>query len=164
MWISNYQNALVTYDCQLSMLANTMALMTRAPSLAEAHGLSARLFRVIDRMRSDFAEIAGEFGLTPLQARSILQLEEPQPMRALADHLSCEPSNVTGLADRLEVSGLVERVAGADRRVKLLQLTAEGRRLRNQLAERVASGSTVTAKLSAAERRTLSQLLDTLLD
>lgn len=138
--------------------------MSRAPSLAEAHGLSVRLFQVIDRMRSDFAEIAAEFGLTPLQARSILQLEQPQPMRALADHLTCEPSNVTGLADRLEASGLVERVAAADRRVKLLQLTDEGARLRERLSERVAAGSTVTAKLSAAERRTLSGLLDRLLD
>lgn len=138
--------------------------MSRAPSLSEAHRLSGRLFQVIDRMRTDFAAIAAEFGLTALQARSILQLERPQPMRALADHLACEPSNVTGLADRLEASGLVERVAGADRRVKLLQLTEEGTRLRSHLAERVAAGSTVTAKLSAAERRTLSGLLDRLLD
>ena len=152
------------YDCQLFRKASNIAVMTRAPSLAEAHGLSARLFQVIDRMRSDFAAVASEFGLTPLQARAILQLEEPQPMRGLADHLACEPSNVTGLADRLEASGLVERVAGQDRRVKLLQLTAKGTRLRNQLAARVAAGSTVTAKLSPSERRTLSRLLDRLLD
>lgn len=137
--------------------------MPSAPSLAEAHALSARLFQVTDRMRSDFATIAAGFGLTALQARSILQLEQPQPMRALADHLACEPSNVTGLADRLEASGLVERVPGADRRVKLLQLTEKGIRLRNQLAEGVAAGSTVTAKLSATERRSLSGLLDRLL-
>lgn len=137
--------------------------MSGAPRLAEAHDLSARLFLVIDRMRSDFAAIAAEFGLTPLQARSILQLEEPQPMRALADHLACEPSNVTGLADRLEASGLVERVSGEDRRVKLLQLTDQGARLRRRLSQRVAAGSTVTAKLNAAERRTLSALLDRLL-
>ena len=141
-----------------------MNAMSGTPSLAEAHELSARLFQVIDRMRADFAAIAAEFGLTPLQARSILQLQEPQPMRALADHLACEPSNVTGLADRLEASGLVERVAGGDRRVKLLQLTGEGVRLRGRLSKRVAAGSTVTAKLSAAERRTLAGLLDRLLD
>lgn len=154
----------IAYGCQLFRLANIIWCVTRVPSLAEAHGLSARLFQVIDRMRADFAAIAAEFGLTPLQARSILQLEDPQPMRALADHLACEPSNVTGLADRLEASGLVERVTGADRRVKLLQLTADGRRLRTHLAERVAAGSTVTAKLSPGERRTLSGLLDRLLD
>lgn len=138
--------------------------MAHVPSLAEAHSLSARLFQVIDRMRADFAAVAAEFGLTPLQARSVLQLEEPQPMRALADYLACEPSNVTGLVDRLEAAGLVERVAGDDRRVKLVQLTGKGVRLRGRLAERVAAGSTVTAKLDAAERRTLARLLDRLLD
>lgn len=139
--------------------------MTRSPSLAEAHGLSARLFQVIDRMRSDFAAIAAEFDLTPLQARCILQLGQAQPMRELAEHLACEPSNVTGLADRLEATGLVERVTGdTDRRVKLLQLTAKGVRVRARLSERVASGSTVTAKLTADERRNLSMLLDRLLD
>lgn len=62
-------------------------------------------------MHADFAAIASEFGLTPLQARSVLDLESPQPMGSLADHLACEPSNVTGLADRLQALGLVERVA-----------------------------------------------------
>lgn len=141
-----------------------MFRVSPVPSLSEAHALSARLFQLVDRMKSDFAEIAAEFDLTPLQARAVLQLAEPQPMRALADHLSCEPSNVTGLADRLEVTGLVERVVGVDRRVKLLQLTDEGARLRTRLAERAAAGSTVTAKLTAAERDTLSGLLDRLLD
>lgn len=138
--------------------------MSQPPSLAEAHSLSARLFEVIDRMRTDFGAVAAEFGLTPLQARALLQLEEPQPMRALAEHLACEPSNVTGLADRLEAAGLVQRVAGQDRRVKLLELTDDGVQLRGRLAERVASGSTVTARLTAAERRSLSRLLDRLLD
>lgn len=135
-----------------------------SPSLADAHGLSARLFQVIDRMRSDFAAIAAEFDLTPLQARCLLQLGQAQPMRELAEHLACEPSNVTGLADRLEAAGLVERVAGeTDRRVKLLQLTDRGARVRARLSDRVAAGSTVTARLSEAERRSLSGLLDRLL-
>ncbi|WP_109473687.1 MarR family winged helix-turn-helix transcriptional regulator [Ornithinimicrobium cavernae] len=134
------------------------------PTLSEAHLLSARLFQVTEQMRSDFAAVAAEFGLTALQARSLLFLDRARPMRAVADHLSCEPSNLTGVADRLERSGLVERVAGQDRRVKLLQLTPDGADLRARLAERVANRSTVTAKLDAAERRTLSTLLDRLLE
>ena len=134
------------------------------PTPSEAHLLSARLFRVIDRMRADFAAIAADFDLTPLQARSLLFLEEARPMRVLADHLGSEPSNVTGLADRLQEAGLVQRVAGTDRRVKVLQLTPEGRRLRERLAEQAASRSTVTARLDAEERRTLADLLDRLLE
>ena len=34
---------------------------------------------------------------------------EPLPMRQIAQKLKCEPSNVTGIVDRLEARGLVER-------------------------------------------------------
>ena len=133
------------------------------PTSGEAHRLSARLLRVSERIRADFAAIAADFDLTVLQARSLLFLEEDRPMRALAEHLGSEPSNVTGLADRLESAGLIQRVAGTDRRVTLLRLTSAGRRLRARLAERVAAEATVMARLDAAQRRTLAQLLDQLL-
>lgn len=84
-------------------------------------------------------------------------------MRGLADHLNCDASNVTGLADRLEHLGLVERVPGSDRRVKVLQLTRRGVALRKDLADRVAKRSTVTARLTATERQQLAGLLDKLL-
>jgi DNA-binding MarR family transcriptional regulator len=132
--------------------------------LAEAHHLSRRLFEVTERARHDFAAVVGELGLTPLQARAILFLEEPVAMRELAGHLDCDASNVTGLADRLETLDAIERVPGGDRRIKLLRLTSRGKRLRTQLAQRVAAGSTVTAKLTANERKQLAALLDKLLD
>lgn len=134
-----------------------------AANLAEAHALSRQLFQVTERARADFAAVVAELGLTPLQARTVLWLEQPSAMRGLADHLSCDASNVTGLADRLENLGLIERVAGSDRRVKLLQLTRRGAALRADLADRVARGSTVTAKLSPRERQQLEKLLDKLL-
>ncbi len=139
--------------------------MTRPgePTLEEAHALTRRLFQVAERSRSDFASVVGELGLTPLQARAVLWLEQPSAMRALADHLSCDASNVTGLADRLEAQGLVERVPGQDRRVKLLRLTGRGVALRADVARRVASGSTVSARLSRDERARLGAILDKLL-
>lgn len=134
-----------------------------ASLLEESHALSARLHQVVDRSRADFAAVVGELGLTPLQARTILWLEEPSAMRALADHLVCDASNITGLTDRLEDLGVVERTPGRDRRVKLLQLTPRGAQLRAELAQRVAAGSTVMANLTRAERRELGVLLDKLL-
>jgi len=136
---------------------------TTTASLAEAHALSRRLFQVTEQARADFAALAAELGLTPLQARAVLWLEQPSAMRGLADHLSCDASNVTGLADRLGQLDLVERVTGSDRRVKLLQLTRRGAALRTDLADRVARGSTVTARLSPTERQQLGSLLDKLL-
>ncbi|ANS79706.1 Transcriptional regulator, MarR family [Serinicoccus hydrothermalis] len=134
------------------------------PSLEQAHALTGKLFRVVELARSDFAAVAAELDLTPLQARTLLWLEHPSAMRDLAGHLACDASNVTGLADRLERRGVVERVAGEDRRVKLLQLTDEGRRLRGRLARRVAAGSTVSARLTASERAQLGGLLDRMLE
>lgn len=134
-----------------------------APTFDEAGALTMRLYRVADVARADFTAVVGELGLTSLQARVLLQLGEPMPMRGLAELLSCDPSNVTGLADRLTAAGLVERVEGRDRRVKLLRLTAAGTRVRAQVAGRVAAGATVSAKLDAAERAQLTVLLDKLL-
>jgi hypothetical protein len=54
-------------------------------------------------------------------------------------------------------------VTGPDRRVKLLRLTRRGRRLRAKLAERVAEGSTVGARLNHQERENLAAILDKLL-
>lgn len=140
-----------------------MSSCTEPPALAEAHALSVRLHRVAERARADFAGVVGELGLTPQQARAVLWLERPTAMRGLAGHLACDASNVTLLADRLEELGVVERVPGEDRRVKLLQLTPRGTALRADLAERVARGSTVATKLTSDERRHLAALLDKLL-
>ncbi len=58
-------------------------------------------------------------------------LEQPIPMGELARMLACDNSNVTGIIDRLEERGLVERrAAKRDRRVKLVALTREGKRLK----------------------------------
>src|SRR5512142_2686317 len=105
--------------------------MTRdTRTAAEAHAVSLRLFAVVDLLKADFETVVGRLGLTPLQARTILWLDNPSTMGDLADHLVCDASNVTGLADRLDRLGLVERVPGQDRRVKLLRLTSKGTELR----------------------------------
>lgn len=134
------------------------------PTLAEAHALSGQLFRVAERARTDFQVLAADVGLTSVQARAVLWLGEPSPMSSLAEHLSCDASNVTGIADRLTSAGLVERIPGTDRRVKLLQLTRRGKDTRAKLADLASRQSTVIAKLQADERRLLATLLDKLLE
>lgn len=134
-----------------------------AATLRRAHQLSRRLIAVAERAKTDFATVVGEFGLTPVQARAVLWLGDPAPMGDLAEHLQCDPSNVTGIADRLQRLGLVVRVPGQDRRVKHLSLTTEGERLRAELGRRVAAGSTVTALLDESEQDQLRTLLDKLL-
>jgi DNA-binding MarR family transcriptional regulator len=114
------------------------------------------------RHRNRFAEVAAGLGLSAVQAHVLRSLDpgEPVPMRALASALSCDASNVTGLIDRLEDLGLVERRAhDRDRRVKILGLTSTGHAVREALIERLLDPPEEIARLSAAEQRTLRDLL-----
>ena len=129
----------------------------------DAHRLARRLFEVTEQIRATYEKIASALGLTPVQARAVLFLEQAVPMRALASHLECDASNVTGVADRLEAQGYVERVSGLDRRVRLLELTANGQKLRADLAKRVAHAPSPADRLTPAERTELHALLDKML-
>jgi DNA-binding MarR family transcriptional regulator len=95
----------------------------------------------------------------------LIEPERPLPMSRLADALSCDASNVTGLVDRLESRGLVRRApSSADRRVKVLELTPAGTRVRGQLLRELAGRSQPLSRLSAAQQRTLVALLEQLVD
>jgi DNA-binding MarR family transcriptional regulator len=86
-------------------------------------------------------------------------------MGRLAETLACDASNVTGLVDRMESRGLVQRRASAgDRRVKVLVLTPTGARLRALLVQRLTTAPASLERLSAREHRMLVRLLERLLD
>lgn len=121
---------------------------------------------VVARFYEDYEEAAADHTLTGAQARllSLLSLE-PLPMRKLAQKLKCEPSNVTGIVDRLEARGLVERRPDpADRRVKLAAATEEGRRVARSLRESLRFAREPLAGLSDEERLALRGLLRRMLD
>jgi len=123
------------------------------------HEIARLLFQVTEQTRHHFESAARRLDLTASQARTLLELESPSSMRLLADRLHCDASNITGLADRLEARGLVVRQPDrADRRIKTLVLTADGRRARAELEDAVRN-SPVMAGLTAAERTTLHGLL-----
>ncbi|MFK4065979.1 MarR family winged helix-turn-helix transcriptional regulator [Streptomyces sp. NPDC029674] len=109
----------------------------------------------------DFTEAAARENLTASQGKTLSVLRRgPAAMRVLAQTLSCDASNMTGLIDRLEKRGLVRREPSpTDRRVKNVLLTAEGERAVDALR---ASMHTTTAALDALdddERATLHDLL-----
>jgi DNA-binding MarR family transcriptional regulator len=107
------------------------------------------------------------FELSPIQCHVLHVLEpgRPLPMNRLADTLSCDASNVTGLVDRLESRGLVRREPSpGDRRVKVLQLTPTGARLRAQLLRQMTGGALPLSRLSLDQRRTLVKILEALVD
>ncbi|MBB4896602.1 MarR family winged helix-turn-helix transcriptional regulator [Streptomyces griseomycini] len=116
---------------------------------------------VVARYHEEYEEAAAGHALTGAQARllSLLSLE-PLPMRKLAQRLKCEPSNVTGIVDRLESRGLVERRPDpADRRVKLAAATPEGRRVVRSLQDSLRFAREPLAGLSEEERVALRDAL-----
>jgi DNA-binding MarR family transcriptional regulator len=101
-----------------------------------------------------------EYDLIPPHWIALQALEEPKPMGELAKALSCDNSNVTWITDRLEERGLVTRTqADYDRRVRLLVLTDEGRRLRAEISDRLAEPPPAITELSAADQRALRDVL-----
>ena len=125
------------------------------------------LVRLFFAQRANLPPLAAELQLSPAQCHvlHLIEPERPVPMGQLAETLACDASNVTGLVDRLESRGLVRRRPSAgDRRVKVLQLTPTGSRLRAQLLRRVARRSFPLSRLSCNERRTLVKILEALLD
>ena len=104
------------------------------------------------------AELA-ELHLTLPQAMLLRQLGDALPMNAAAGKLHCDPSNVTGIVDRLEARGLIERQhLTRDRRVKHLALTPAGRRTRRRV-DAILSAAPGVSELGAADRAALLTLL-----
>ncbi|MGI8778069.1 MAG: MarR family winged helix-turn-helix transcriptional regulator [Acidimicrobiales bacterium] len=127
------------------------------PGLEELVGL---LFRLTENLRQRFAARSADLDLSFAQAMALRELDEPIPMRDLAQRLCCDASNVTGIVDHLEARGLVERrVAIADRRVKNLVLTDAGRDLRRQHRTSLTVDLPLLDELSPDERRVLADLL-----
>src|SRR4051794_8821930 len=103
--------------------------MYRAEPRAEPDACRAwqLLVKFFFAQRAHLPSCGAEFDLSPIQCHvlHLLHPGRPLPMGRLAETLSCDASNVTGLVDRLESRGLIERRPSQDdRRVKVLQLTS----------------------------------------
>lgn len=131
--------------------------------IAESRRISRLLVLASERAKSGFAASIAPFGLPIPLSRALLMLGEPMSMRDLADLMVVDPSYITGLADQLEARGLITRVPGADRRVKLLAATDDGHTLRASLLAALTEREMPVERLTAPERATLAALLERLL-
>ena len=78
----------------------------------------------------------------------------------LAEAAKRDRSTMVGVLDQLEARGLIERRRGADRRTNGLWLTRAGRALLSRALRNIARHEQrIAARLSAAERRQLLELL-----
>jgi MarR family transcriptional regulator, organic hydroperoxide resistance regulator len=139
------------------MMIRMKTATERQTPAAEAWGLIADLFM---SQRKRFLAIAQEFDLAPQQMGAVKHLAEPMQMSDLAMAMLCDSSNITGIVDRLETRGLVERQpAPHDRRVKMLVLTDEGQRVRGELVQRMSEPPPQLASLPVADQRALRDIL-----
>jgi DNA-binding MarR family transcriptional regulator len=84
--------------------------------------------------------IGNEFGLTSIQAVTLLLIDEnrPRPMKNFCTLYHCDASNITGIVDGLEKKGLVSRRNDPeDRRVKIICLEPAGKKLQQTIIERL---------------------------
>ncbi|MBM0277491.1 MarR family winged helix-turn-helix transcriptional regulator [Micromonospora tarensis] len=102
---------------------------------------------------------AAALGLTASQGNALRELTYPMTLRELAERMSCEPSNVTFIADRLAEQGYLERHPHPDdRRAKQLVLTPRGIELRERLLELLSEDSPLSP-LAPEEQEALQHLL-----
>ena len=134
--------------------------MTKEDTGREAWGLLSGLV-----YPPPFAAIARELDLRPAAFGTLRMLGQPRTMSEVANALQCDNSNVTGIVDSLEQKGLARRrPSEEDRRVKLIELTPEGRKVHARLETAFATPPGWVDGLSKEDQRTLRDILQRAVD
>ena len=132
--------------------------------------ISVELLRLLltlsGRILQHFGARTAEFQLSPGEGKVLLTVDpdEALSMRALARRLHYDASNLTGLVDKLEDRGLLERRADpGDRRAKVIALTDAGLPLREALWQRLITDVGPVKALTDGQLTDLHALLRTAL-
>ncbi|MFH8253984.1 MarR family winged helix-turn-helix transcriptional regulator [Streptomyces roseolus] len=135
--------------------------MTEAPR-ADTAQLMELLSLSLGVYYGEFIAAAASENLTASQGKALTVLRRgPAAMRALAETMTCDASNITGIVDRLEKRGLVRREAGtSDRRVKNVVLTAEGERVADAIRAGMRTTQEGLDRLDDQDRDRLRSLLE----
>jgi DNA-binding MarR family transcriptional regulator len=109
--------------------------------------------------------IASEFDIAPHDLLAMFKLEGVLSMKELAQHMGCDASFITSVADTLERRGFARREPSQrDRRVKNLVLTEEGIAAKERLMRELAAKMPWSYALNDGERRCFLTLLKKALD
>ena len=137
-------------------------MSTSTVSSTAAREAWALFWRIFTADKPRRMALLNELGLAPMQSMALTHLQPGQPitMSALAQALMCDNSNVTGIADRLEAHGLIERrPAEHDRRVKTLVLTDKGIATRAEVERSMSVPPPPLAGLSESDAAALRDIL-----
>ncbi|HXJ21371.1 MAG TPA: MarR family transcriptional regulator [Polyangia bacterium] len=133
----------------------------KTPELTLVDGL----FQLSFHLHGLLARIAGGHDLSLIQVRLLGILRDREPgMLELARYLELEKSSLSGLIDRAERRGLVERIPSReDRRAARIRVTAQGRRLSRIVEDQVATEvAALVGVISRGDQARLTALLSQL--
>ena len=129
------------HKAQLNILFTAAWLRTRISSSLKPHGITIEQFNVLRIIRG--------------------QRDQGVLVKDITSRMLERNSNTTRIIDRLELKGLVRRVASAnDRRERPVMLTAAGAALLDSIDQAWQIQNPHTAPLTAAEALLINQLLD----
>jgi DNA-binding MarR family transcriptional regulator len=121
------------------------------------------VFTLVGQLSGQFIETAARHKLTTMQAKVLWLAETPTAMRLIAQGLHCDASNITGVVDRLEARGLVERRSDPDdRRIKQIVRTPAGREVAQRLRAEMYASVPALQRLDEQQQCQLIALLETL--
>ena len=118
-------------------------------------------------MKRAMGAVYAKAGLTGAQFHTLVRIPDGGiPLTRLAARSWADPGNASGVVDRLERDGLVERRPAAhDRRVVLVHATPAGRALGSRLWPEYVNGvHRLMQPLNAEEQARLRELLERLAD
>ena len=124
-----------------------------------------RMLRTTLSMKRAIGALFADAGLTGAQFHTLVRIpDEGIPLTRLAARSWADPGNASGVVDRLERDGLVERRAAPhDRRVVLVHATPAGRSVVSRLWPEYVSGiHRIMEPLNAEEQAHLNELLERL--
>jgi len=114
--------------------------MKHTPFTHISHDFYLSLLEFLMTSKQHIMAIGAEFGLTSIQAITLLLIDEhrPRPMKSFCQLYHCDASNITGIVDGLEKKGLVSRQNDPDdRRIKIICLEAAGKQLQQSIITRL---------------------------
>lgn len=148
-----------------------MAMQTEripSPDLLEKAGLQPVLGFCLAQAhlatRAIFFQQAGQpLNLRPVEfaVLSLVAAHPDTPQTRLARMLSVTPPNMTGIINRMETRGWVERNSSTeDRRSQVLKLTRSGAALLSEATRRITAAEKAQLRLSPGEQAMLLELLE----
>lgn len=121
------------------------------------------LMRISIKSKHALIKIAESYDLTVVQVITLFILEPGKnvPMHSISGLLSCDPSNVTMIVDKLLATKHIQREESpTDRRIKEIGLTASGAAVREKILQKMVKTNVPNlAVLSQSETKALKKIL-----